>query len=434
MKKKLIVMSADAMVYEDLTYFKTLPGYQKYLKGGAEIKHMKSIFPTVTYPCHTTMSTGTYPAKHGVLTNMWPTNFLDRPCQNGGLWNRFYNNVKVKEDIFTAAKAAGYTTAAVFWPVTGNHPSIDYLINEIFPEKEDETVLDAFARSGSSKEMLEIAHKNLCFLKEIKHPYIDVFCIKCACDIIKEYKPDILFLHPSNIDHYRHAKGLFGEHVNKGIVETDGWITELMETAEIAGIADDVNFVLVSDHGQLNSRRFVNLNIILADRGYITLKNGEVTDWRVQFVSTGMSAMVYLKDKNDKKLYNEIYDLLKFIRDEGIYGISQVFTAEEIEAQEHFAADFSFVVEGDDYTAFGDSAVRPFISNFDSSDYRTGAATHGYLPHKGPQPIFVAKGPDFKENVSLENGCIVDEAPTFAKILGVSLPLADGKSIDEILK
>jgi hypothetical protein len=48
--------------------------------------------------------------------------------------------------------------------------------------------------------------------------------------------------------------------------------------------------------------------------------------------------------------------------------------------------------------------------------------------------MFLCKGPDFKENVTLETGRLVDQAPTFAKLLGVRLPEADGVSIDALLK
>lgn len=69
----------------------------------------------------------------------------------------------------------------------------------------------------------------------------------------------------------------------------------------------------------------------------------------------------------------------------------------------------------------------------DTSDYRYGRATHGYLPWKGPQPVFLAKGPDFRENVVLESGRLIDQTPTYAKILGVDLPHADGKPIEELI-
>ena len=47
MKNKLIILSADAMVTEDLELFSTLPGYQKNLYGGCRINRVESNYPTV---------------------------------------------------------------------------------------------------------------------------------------------------------------------------------------------------------------------------------------------------------------------------------------------------------------------------------------------------------------------------------------------------
>lgn len=68
--KKLIVMSADALVWEDMEYLSSLPNFQKYLAGGAGIRQVRFVYPTITYPCHATMSTGVYPDKHGVTGNL----------------------------------------------------------------------------------------------------------------------------------------------------------------------------------------------------------------------------------------------------------------------------------------------------------------------------------------------------------------------------
>jgi predicted AlkP superfamily pyrophosphatase or phosphodiesterase len=66
---KLVVFSADSLVGEDLGYLKTLPNFKKYLSGGAEIKSVRTIYPTLTYPAHATISSGAYPDTHGVVSN-----------------------------------------------------------------------------------------------------------------------------------------------------------------------------------------------------------------------------------------------------------------------------------------------------------------------------------------------------------------------------
>ena len=73
------------------------------------------------------------------------------------------------------------------------------------------------------------------------------------------------------------------------------------------------------------------------------------------------------------------------------------------------------------------------MRRLDNSDYKFGRATHGYHPEKGPQPTLIAFGPDIRPGVHVDRRPIVDEAPTYARLLGVELPDAEGKAIGEIL-
>ena len=429
MGQKIIVLSADAMVYEDTEYLKTLPNYCKYLAGGAEIKRVRSVYPTITYPAHVTISTGAWPAKHGV-----PGNLEFHPGRLNPPWNWFHNAVKCS-DIFDAAKKAGLSTAGVFWPVTGNHPSIDYLIDEYWSQWPGDSPSDAFARAGSSPAMLELIKKNFTIdTVQRQHPGCDEFMINCACDIIREYGPDLIMIHPANIDDYRHKNGVFNGKVKKGVEETDSYIGRLMRAAEERGCADETNFFLISDHGQIEIKRSININVLLADYGLIQAdEKGTIINWDAYCLSGGMSALIFLKDRSKLIVYNKVQNILRHLCTEGIYGIGQVFTEEETRELEHLGGDFSFVLESDGYTAFADNWQRPLIKNFDLSDYRYGRATHGYLPDKGPQPILLAKGNRIKENAVLDREYLVNEAPTFARILGLNLPDAEGRAIDDIL-
>ncbi|MBD5147425.1 MAG: alkaline phosphatase family protein [Oscillibacter sp.] len=428
-RKKLIVFSADAMVTEDLALLETLPNFQKYLAGGCRINRVRSVYPTITYACHTTMASGVYPELHGI-----PGNFKFCPGNLTPPWHWFSESVKFPESIFKSVKEAGYSTAAIYWPVTGNHPYIDYLIDEYWTQFPGDTIREAYRRSGSSEAVLDIIdrHKEGVTLRQ--HPGCDQFIMDCAGDIIRQFQPDLLMIHPANVDDFRHRTGLFTPEVEEQVVLTDRWIGRLMAAAEEAGVGEETNFVLTSDHGQIEIKRTLNLNVFLADRGFLTVENGELKDWRAYCLSGGTSGLVYLKDPQDQGLYSAVYSALRDMAEEGIYGISQVFTEPEIREKEHLGGEFSFVVESDGYTSFGDNWNRPAVIGYDQTDYRRGRATHGHLPGKGPQPIFLAKGPDFREDVTLETGRLIDQAPTYAKLLGVEIPGAQGRAIEEFLR
>ncbi len=83
--------------------------------------------------------------------------------------------------------------------------------------------------------------------------------------------------------------------------------------------------------------------------------------------------------------------------EDGIYGIGSYMTEEEAEKKEHLAGPFSFIAESDGYTSFADAWTGPVCGSLDSSDYRTGHATHGHLPDRGPQPPLFLFGPGIRE-------------------------------------
>ncbi len=433
MKNKLIILSADAMVTEDLELFSNLPGYQKYLANGCMIRKVRSIYPTVTYPCHTTMMTGNYPDRHGVTSN-FRFDINEKPTP----WNWFADVIQSK-DIFTACKEKGLTTATVSWPVTCGHKNIDYMIPEYVPQvygvQENDTIEDMFRRAGSDEDMIAIIKKNSHILKEYKHPYIDEFIVQCACDILREKQPDVILIHPANIDGARHANGVFHEKVDQEVIRTDRFIQKLMAVQEELGLAKNTNLVVTSDHGQMDIQRIININVMLADYGFIDVdQQGMVTDWKAFCLSNALSANVYLKNPEDEQTKQRVFQLLRWMKQEGIYGIGEVFTTEEVQKKYYLNGEFFFVIEGDGYTSFGEGVTGDLVESFGSRDYRYGRASHGHLPEKGPQPIFMAKGPDFAENVVIENGRLIDEAPTYARVLGVELPDTDGMPINEFIR
>lgn len=433
MENKLIILSADAMVTEDLELFSNLPGYQKYLANGCMIRKVRSIYPTVTYPCHTTMMTGNYPDRHGVTSN-FRFDINEKPTP----WNWFADVIQSK-DIFTACKEKGLTTATVSWPVTCGHKNIDYMIPEYVPQvygiQENDTIEDMFRRAGSDEDMIAIIRKNSHILKEYKHPYIDEFIVQCACDILREKQPDVILIHPANIDGVRHANGVFHEKVDQEVIRTDRFIQKLMAVQEELGLAKNTNLVVTSDHGQMDIQRIININVMLADYGFIDVdQQGMVTDWKAFCLSNALSANVYLKNPEDEQTKQRVFQLLRWMKQEGIYGIGEVFTTEEVQKKYHLNGEFFFVIEGDGYTSFGEGVTGDLVESFGARDYRYGRASHGHLPEKGPQPIFMAKGPDFAENVVIENGRLIDEAPTYARVLGVELPDTDGMPINEFIR
>ncbi len=431
-KNKLIIISHDALVLEDLEYLKKKPVCRHLIKNGSQVKTLRSIYPTVTYPVHASIITGVYPNRHGIVNNEIPEmGVLTSP------WH-WFSEANKAPTLFGAAKNAGMTTAAVFWPVSGNDPDIDYLIDEYWSQSKDDDIEEVFRRSGSNDQVMEqVVKKNLHMLRgfERKHPQADEFVIASACDIIRIFKPDLLAIHPAAIDSARHSSGLFSDKVNESLDNTERWTRMIIKATKEAGVFDETNFVIMSDHGQLEIKRSIHLNVILRDNGLIqTDNNGNFTGWDAFCKTAAFSAQVYLSNPEDKPVYERTYSLLCRMRDEGIYGISEVFTAEEINEKEHLSGKFSFVLESDGYTSFGNDWRRPLVRPLNIADYRFGRATHGYLPDKGPQPTMIVSGPLFRKGAAVDRRPIVDVAPTLAAALGLNMDGTDGTAISELLE
>ncbi|MBQ9838383.1 MAG: alkaline phosphatase family protein [Oscillospiraceae bacterium] len=438
MKQKLLVISMDATVHEDVAYLETLPNFQKILGKRAEVERVKSVFPAITYPAHSTLMTGCTPGKHGIYNNE-PFKTVDNGYKHWYLDSKW---IRV-EDLFAAAKRAGCTTASVYWPITGNNPNVDYIINEyFFLQPGDTDVEAAFKRMGANEEALKAVRENMHRIHRsprwpvlVPDSNFDDFLMGCACSLIRNVQPDVMLVHNSFPDSCRHRYGVFGKEVKIALDAIDMWLGNVIEALEEAGVYEQTNFVLLSDHGQMDLKRRVKINALLARGGFVDVAvDGSLYGWRAFGQTNAMSSSIYLLDPANKKLYDEVYAYLQKIVEEKVWGFTKVYTTEEAKEKYGTYGPFSFMLATDGATAVSEDWNEPPLAEVDLEDYTLARATHGYEPELGPQPIFLAHGPAFKDGAVLPTANLIDIAPTLAKVLGQEMPQADGRCLTELLK
>ena len=61
--KRLIVISLDALGSTDFEMFSQLPNFKKFIDHAAFCRQVRSVYPSLTYPAHTTIVTGRPPAE-----------------------------------------------------------------------------------------------------------------------------------------------------------------------------------------------------------------------------------------------------------------------------------------------------------------------------------------------------------------------------------
>ena len=433
MKQKLFVLSLDAMVREDVEYMMTKPNFRRIMEKRAEVDKVRSVFPALTYPAHTTLMTGCNPGKHGIYNNVPFKDYEDHKKH----WYRFFKSVRV-EDLFAAAKRAGLTTASVYWPITGCNPNIDYIINEYFFFYPEEDTMDAFAKMGANKVALKAIAENKEIIeakrrKEVGYSY-DKFLMACACSLIRDVQPDVMLVHNCIIDSARHTHGVFAPGVTAALDTADEQLGDVIRAMEDAGVYEQTNFVILSDHGQLDFEKRTKINVLLAEADFLEVApDGSVYDWQAFGQSTAMSTAIYLRDPGNQALYDQVYAYLQKLVDEKKWGFTKVYTVQEVKEKYGLYGPFSFMVATDGKTSITEAWTEDALIVYGADEQRPVRATHGYEPELGPQPIFLAHGPSFRDGAVIERAELRDIAPTLAATFGQTMPQAEGKVLEELL-
>ena len=87
----------------------SLPAFESLMREGVYAEGVEGVFPTVTYPSHTSIVTGARPARHGVLSN-----YVFDPKGRFHDWYWQAESIRVK----SLWDAAPGVTAAIQWPAT----------------------------------------------------------------------------------------------------------------------------------------------------------------------------------------------------------------------------------------------------------------------------------------------------------------------------
>ncbi|TCT16024.1 putative AlkP superfamily pyrophosphatase or phosphodiesterase [Natranaerovirga pectinivora] len=420
--KHLIVMSIDALSEDNWEMCQSLPNFSTLIKKGAYSNELKSVFPTLTYVVHTTMVTGVYPNKHGIIHNNPFQPFVPEKDQ---LWYWYQKDIKVPT-IYDLARKNKLKTAGLLWPVTANS-SIKYNLPEIKAIKNENQALKVL-KNGNKLYCLDLELRLGKHREGIKQPSLDDYTTMCVVDTIKKKKPNLFQIHLIDLDDAKHNNGTNNEEVQKALLRMDGRIGQIIQAVKDAKIENDTIFLLIGDHGQLDVKHKVYLNNILKEKGLINEKNGK-TRWRAYFQSTGGSAYLYIKE-GDIEAEEIVTNILQELQVVDKFGIEKVYDREALDL---LNADKSikYGVEAKEGYCFQDEIAGKNIVN--CKDENIKYATHGYSPDKpNYKCVFIVSGSNIKENYNIGPIEMVDIAPTMAKILGLKFYPCDGKVLEEI--
>lgn len=382
----VVVISIDGLnpaFYSDGQY--QTPNLKALARGGAAADSVAPVFPSFTYPNHTTLVTGCRPDRHGVHTNI---------IEDGPDWYWESRHIKTPT-LWQVAKSEGLTVACLSWPVTVG-AQVDYLIPEIFQVKGQSLSTEQLLNRHSTPGLLQRF--------EVRVPdnfrEWDIETAKVATGLLQEQKLDLMLVHLIQVDKAQHDYGPEHDLVKQAIARVDILVRQIVEAA-----GSEATIVIAGDHGFQAYDRMLYPNGLLREQRLQNLA-------RVK--TTGGSMAVYTES-------DKVLELFRAQRP----GVARVIEEQELHALGAFPGARLALVAEPGY----------IFSRKTEGSGRTERTKgqHGYLPGDVPTGLII-HGPGLAPGTSLGNLDITQVAPTLAFLLGLRLPSAQGSSILETVE
>lgn len=352
------------------------PNLKKLMQQGFYAKGVNSVFPSMTYPSHTTIVTGVQPAMHGVYYNA----MFEPDTVKGKI---YWNDTSIKvPTLWQAVHNKGGKAAALFWPVSADAPA-DYLIPDNGSLGEANRI--AFSKPAGFIDDL----KNDVFNDTAKIDYgVDHNVARIAAYVIDKAAPELMTIHFFSVDHYEHMQGREGDLVEKAISDADSAVGIVLQAIQQKGIADNTLLIVTGDHGFESVSTSVNPNVWLKQAGLVNnMQNG---DWKARFFSVGGSSYLYLKNKADKATLDKVNEVLNNLPDSA----KQYFRMINRKKLDEIGGnpEVEFALSGMNGASLGNAdsglAIKPGKGGAhgyfpDTKSIRTGFVAYGKMVNKG---------------------------------------------------
>ena len=420
-QSSLLVVSLDGMrpdyVLKADEHSLKIPHLRRLLAAGAHASGVGGVLPTVTYPSHTTILTGVWPAKHGIYSNV----VTDPLGKNLDGWYWYAEDIRVPT-LWDAAAKAGMKVGSVSWPVSVGAKSVTYLIPEYWRAQksaDDLKLMRVISTPGLVNEIQKQAGLYIMDLDAAVEG--DRQRTKYAVAILREKKVQFMTVHLAALDHIEHQGGPFSPEANAALEQLDDQVGQLEETAK--SVFANVTICILSDHGFARTDHKLNLLKPFVEAGLITLNSAnKITEWKAYPKADGGSAEIYLKDGHDSATHRKVRELLRRLAADSGNGINQILGAKEIAAlggdpEAAFWVDMkvNFSVEAN---VTGQTGPKPV------------GGTHGFAPsHPELLASFFIAGPGIKPGLDLGLIDMRSIAPTLANCLGVPFTSGDLKAL-----
>ena len=374
LKPSIILVSFDGFRWDYANKVPT-PNLRGLAARGVRADGLIPSFPSKTFPNHYTIATGLYPGHHGIVAN----NILD-PATGRRFANATAKEVRDPmwwggEPIWVSAQRGGLLAGAMFWP--GTEAPIQGVLSRYW------TPYDA-AVPGADR----------------------VNQVLQWMDLPDTERPRLITVYFSDVDTAGHAEGPDSPEVRDAIARVDGYLGELLRGLERRRVLDQVNVVVVSDHGMAATD---SRHVVVVD-DYISLDDVDIVD---------INPTLALVPKAGRE--DAVYRSLRQARKFKVY--RRADTPERWHYRDHPRIPPIVGVADEGWQVMR----RATLERVRAGTLHEDGGVHGYDPEfKSMRGIFVAAGPAFKQGATVPAFQNIHIYNALAHVLGVTPAPNDG--------
>jgi predicted AlkP superfamily pyrophosphatase or phosphodiesterase len=411
--KHVVLISVDGLLpsfYLDERW--PAPAMQQLYREGAHATAVPGIFPTLSYPGHTTLATGALPARHGILHNR-EVAAVEEPA-----WLKDASLIQVPA-LWDAVRARGGTSAAVLWPLTVG-AAIDWCIPDIWPGKQEDLVPEIRANTVPEGLFEELEREATGRLtpenfdnKSVIH---DLQVALIARYLFERYRPTLLMLHTQSANQVLQEPDWRNPRRRRAVASSDQVVSVMLEVIERTKAWDTTAVIVTGDHGNTEVHTQLRPNVWLVEAG-LREKQLEGNAWRAQFHALGGSAFLRVSEPADENVA-----AVRRMLDELPRGTRETFRIVEREELERIGSDAE--------SPFALAAVSGFVldAGADGPDMQPNPGmSHGHHPEMQDMNTgFVAFGAGICAGASAPTLPLTCIAPLVAELLGLDFEAPDG--------
>ncbi|HTD99013.1 MAG TPA: ectonucleotide pyrophosphatase/phosphodiesterase [Mucilaginibacter sp.] len=427
--KHVILISIDGFhpdMYLDKTWH--APNLRDLMQQGTYADHNLSVFPSYTYPSHTAMLTGAYPARSGI--------YFNQPKNGGNDWAWFMKDIKVTT-LWQFLKWKGLTTSAVEWPVSVGD-GITYNVPEIWSDQFPDRITEArkYATAGLIEEIEQRATGKLDTFNMNEDAFsMDDNSARMAAYIYRTKKPAFLAVHFAEVDGVEHDHGRDADSVRLSLAAVDHCIGVIREAVRRSGLADSTAIIVVGDHGFSTIHQVFRPNILIKSIA-------------ARFIAAGGSAFLYRatgsKKSDEPAIIKAVTDSLNLLPKEK-RKLFRIIDRKELDKMGADSAALLALAAQPGLVFSGSTQPTPAVSHgpgtfiqqskYEGAFFPITGGHHGYDPNIPDMwTAFIAAGAGINKGGHIKEMRLVDVAPLIAKLLGLDFKTPDGKIVPGIIK